>query len=214
MTEFFFYLEGDHMRKKEKGKKTRLAIIDKSLQLFSVKGYHHTSINDILQETNLTKGGLYAHFKSKEHIWYACYEKAVAMWRSVIFNEMRSIENPYEKLMLLVERHLLDYVGKNIFQGGGFFLNMLIEFSGQSEEKTQHVLKGFTRYSKMIESWIDEAVELGIIEGNINSKEVGSFIVSSFYGTTVIYTASKDRQILLQTVSQLQFYLESLKKAK
>ncbi len=201
------------MRKKEKGKKTRLMIIDKSLQLFSVKGYHHTSINDILQETNLTKGGLYAHFKSKEHIWHACYDKAVAMWRSIIFKDIRAIANPYERLTLLVERHLLNYVGENIFQGGGFFLNMLIEFSGQSEEKTTQVLEGFTRYSQLIESWIDEAAELGIIHEDVNSKDVGSFIVSSFYGTTVIYTASKDREILLRTVSQLHFFLESLKKA-
>ncbi len=199
------------MRKKEKGKRTRSIIIEKSLQLFSVKGYHHTSITDIMKETNLTKGGLYAHFKSKEQIWYACYDKAVAMWREVIFNEMRSIPNPYERLSILMERHLLDYVGKNIFQGGGFFLNMLIEFSGQSEEKTAHVLKGFTRYSEMIESWIDEAVELGLIEDTVNSKEVGSFIVSSFYGTTVIYTASKDQNVLTQTVSQLRFFLESLR---
>ncbi len=202
------------MRKKEKGKKTRSLIIDKSLQLFSVKGYHHTSINDIMQETNLTKGGLYAHFKSKEQIWHACYEKAVAMWRDVIFKNMRALDNPYNRLILLMERHLLDYVGKNIFQGGGFFLNMLIEFSGQSEEKTAHVLKGFTRYSELIETWIDEAVEQGIIKDSVNSKEVGSFIVSSFYGTTVIYTASKDQQILVQSVSQLRYFLESLKNSE
>ncbi len=202
------------MRKKEKGKKTRASIINNALQLFSVKGYHHTSINDILKETHLTKGGLYAHFNSKEQIWYACYDRAVAMWRAIIFPEIRSITNPYEKLLYLVERHLFDYVGANIFQGGGFFLNMLIEFSGQSEEKTTHILKGFTRYSELIESWIDEAITIEIIKENVNSKDVGSFIVSSFYGTTVIYTASKDRQILQRTVNQLYVFLESLKKTK
>ncbi len=67
---------------------------------------------------------------------------------------------------------------------------------------------------KRIKSWIDEAIELGIIKGHINSQEVRSFIVSSFYGTTVIYTASEDLQILLQTVSQLHFYLEYFKKTK
>lgn len=198
------------MRKKLKGRKTRSMIIDKSLQLFSVKGFHHTSISDIMKETKLTKGGLYAHFKNKDHIWYSCYEKAVAMWREVIFKDMHAIANPYERLVLLVDRHLLDYVGNNIFRGGGFFLNMLVEFSGQSEEKTEHVLNGFTRYSEMIESWIDESKGKGLIKENVDSKEVGSFIVSTFYGTTVIYTASKNREILHQTIGQLRTFLESL----
>jgi len=89
---------------------------------------------------------------------------------------------------------------------------MLIEFSGQSEEKTAHVLQGFNRYSELIESWIDEAIGAGIIMETVNSKEVGSFIVASFYGTTVIYTASQDSQDLHRTVNQLQFFLSSLKK--
>jgi TetR/AcrR family transcriptional repressor of nem operon len=38
-----------------KGKLTRRNIIEKALQLFSVKGYFNTSISDILQATGLTK---------------------------------------------------------------------------------------------------------------------------------------------------------------
>ncbi len=63
-----------------KGEETRQNIIDKSLQLFSVKGYFNTSVNDILDTTGLTKGGLYGHFASKEDIWYAVYDEAVLIW--------------------------------------------------------------------------------------------------------------------------------------
>ena len=60
-----------------KGELTRRNIIEKSLQLFSVKGYFNTSISDILHATGLTKGGLYCHFKSKEDVWRAVYSDAV-----------------------------------------------------------------------------------------------------------------------------------------
>ena len=59
------------------GIKTRQQIVTKSLQLFSVKGYFNTSISDILEATDLTKGGLYGHFGSKEDIWKAVYAEAV-----------------------------------------------------------------------------------------------------------------------------------------
>ncbi len=199
------------MQKKLQGLKTRQNIIDKSLQLFSVKGFFNTSVNDILKETQLTKGGLYAHFKSKEDIWYAAYERAVDIWKGIIFRSMRDVADPFERLKVLIDRHLGEYIGKNTFRGGGFFLNMLIEFSGQSQSKTDHILEGFERYSRLIESWIEDAKMAGTVRKSINSGEAGSFIVTSFYGTTALYTASKDPLVLQKTINQLHFFIDSLK---
>ena len=39
-------------------------IVDISAELFAKKGYEQTSIQDILDATGLSKGGLYHHFKS------------------------------------------------------------------------------------------------------------------------------------------------------
>jgi len=77
-----------------KGTRTRQLIIDKSLQLFSVKGYYHTSISNIQEATGLTKGGLYGHFESKEAIWYAVYDEAVKRWHQVVFERVSGIEDP------------------------------------------------------------------------------------------------------------------------
>ena len=68
-----------------KGTRTRRNIIEKSMQLFSVKGYYNTSVSDILAATDLTKGGLYGHFASKEEIWYAVYEKEAANFIIISF---------------------------------------------------------------------------------------------------------------------------------
>ena len=196
---------------KEKGLRTKQMIVEKSLGLFSVKGYFHTSINDILQETQLTKGGLYAHFKSKEAIWYATYDKAIAIWKDVIFNNIRGIDCPLERLNHLIDRHLNEYIGKNTFEGGGFFLNMLIEFSVRMLPCTQHILRGFHRYAALIESWIVEAKDKQLIDASVNSKEAGHFIVCAFYGTTALYATAKDQTILQQTTNQLQHFVHSLR---
>ena len=68
-----------------KGTRTRRKIIEKSMQLFSVKGYYNTSVSDILEAADRTKGGLYGHFASKEDIWYAVYEKEVANFIIISF---------------------------------------------------------------------------------------------------------------------------------
>ena len=82
-----------------KGLRTRQEIVEASLQLFSVKGYYNTSISDILQATGLTKGGLYGHFGSKEEIWDAAYERSVQIWQGIVFEGVREISHPVERVM-------------------------------------------------------------------------------------------------------------------
>jgi TetR/AcrR family transcriptional repressor of nem operon len=67
----------------ERGIDTRQNIINKSLQLFSEKGYYNTPINDILAATHASKGCIYNHFRTKQDIWYAAYDDAIKLWRNI-----------------------------------------------------------------------------------------------------------------------------------
>lgn len=49
----------------KKGDKTERKIVDAAVELFVRKGYHGTSVSDIMQTVKLTKGAFYAHFKGK-----------------------------------------------------------------------------------------------------------------------------------------------------
>lgn len=195
-----------------KGIKTRQGIIEKSLQLFSVKGYFNTSISDILEATDLTKGGLYGHFRSKEDIWYAAYEEAVMIWKSIVFKDMRAISDPVHRIEKTIENDLRDYLGKDVFDGGCFFLNSLVELSGQSGAMSRHILRGFVRFSRLLRSWLKEADQKGMLKHGLNFKEVSNFIVISLNGAAALYTASRDPMIWKCTIMQLHFYINQLKK--
>jgi len=49
----------------KRSQKTEKKVIQAALELFVRKGYHGTSINDIMRKVGLTKGALYSHFTSK-----------------------------------------------------------------------------------------------------------------------------------------------------
>jgi TetR/AcrR family transcriptional repressor of nem operon len=195
-----------------KGIKTRKTITEKSLQLFSVKGYFNTSINDILEATHLTKGGLYGHFGSKEDIWYAVYAEAVKIWREIVFKNVRDNSNPIERIEKTVENHLKGYLGSGVFEGGCFFVNMLVEISGQSETMSREILRGFVRFSRLLHSWLEEADQKGLLKNGLNFKEIANFIVISLNGAATLYSASKDSTIWKQTITQLRFYINQLKR--
>ena len=195
-----------------KGIQTRRKIITESLQLFSVKGYYNTSVSDILAVSGLTKGGLYGHFASKEDIWYAVYEEAVSIWKGIVFNGIRNNSDPLKRIEKFIENDMRDYLGTDVFEGGCFFLNMLVELSGQSASMSRQILRGFVRLSGLLRSWLQEADQKGMLREDLDLKEVSNFIIISLNGAAALYISSRDRNILDQTVQQLRFYIEQLKK--
>ena len=195
-----------------KGELTRCNIIEKSLQLFSVIGYFNTSISDILQATGLTKGGLYCHFKSKEDVWRAVYDDAVEIWRSVVFKDVRSITDPLERIECTIENVLLNYLGKEVFDGGCFFVNMLVELSGQSDTMGRHILKGFVGFSKLFQAWLSEADAAGLLKPNLNFREISDFIIITLNGAATLYMSTRESGIPRQANDQLSFFIGQLRK--
>ena len=195
-----------------KGDLTRQNIINHSMQLFSVKGYFNTSIADILKATSLTKGGLYGHFRSKEDIWYAVYDECVKIWKSIVFNGVRNIPDPLERIERVVENTMKHYLGADLFAGGCFLLNSLVELSGQSSTMSNRVLEGFKSFSELLRLWLKEAEQKGMLRDGLNHGAIANFILISLNGTAPLYSSSKDPAIWKQTIAQLHFYIKHLRK--
>ena len=194
-----------------KGVETKQKIINKSLQLFSVKGYYNTSINDILEATNLTKGGLYGHFKSKEDIWYAVYDQAVTIWKDIVFKDIRKIDDPLKRIEKALDNDLQNYLGADVFEGGCFFLNMLVELTGQSNTMGNCILKGIIGFSEVITLWLKEAHEKNMLKPGLNFNEIAKFIVVSINGCAALYPSTRDPEIWKITLKQINYYINGLK---
>ena len=195
-----------------KGEATRQRIIEKSMQLFSVQGYFNTSIAGIVKATGLTKGGLYGHFRNKEEIWYAVYNECVRIWRGVVFQGVRPISDPVERIERVLENSLKHYLGAGVFEGGCFLFNALVELTGQSPAMSNHVLKGFKAFSALLRLWLEEAAQQGLLRDDLNLDGIANFLVISLNGTAPLYAASRDAAIWQQTLAQLQCYLKCLRK--
>ena len=196
-----------------KGSLTKQNIIEKSMQLFSVKGYFNTSIADIAEVTGLTKGGLYGHFRNKEDIWHGVYDECARTWKNIIFNGVRDISDPLERIKKVVENSMRDYLGAGIFDGGCFLFNMLVELSGQSSDMNKQVLQGFISFTELLHSWLEEAEQKGILKDGLDLYEVANFIVISINGAGPLYSSSKDPAVWKQTLSQLHLHINCLRKS-
>lgn len=196
----------------EKWINTKQNIIDKSLQLFSENGYYNTHINEILKATRLSKGGLYSHFHAKEEIWYASYDNAVKIWKSIVLKGVWGIEDPLDRIEKVLENYLKDYLGKDVIQGGCFFLTMLVDLSGHPNKKLNRVIDGIIGFSNMLHRWLLEAQEKNRLKSGLALNEIADFITISVNGCTALYASTRDPVSWKLTLSQLRYYIHSLEK--
>jgi AcrR family transcriptional regulator len=61
-------------RNVERGRATREQVLEIATRLFAERGYEETSIELVLQESGVSRGSLYHHFKGKEALFEAVVE--------------------------------------------------------------------------------------------------------------------------------------------
>jgi hypothetical protein len=115
-------------------------------------------------------------------------------------------------LPIEIENDIQDYLGADVFDGGCFFLNMLVELSGQSASMSKQILRGFVRLSGLLRSWLQEAHQKGLLRSNLDHQEIANFIIITLNGAAALCISSRDRSILAQTIRQLRFYINQLEK--
>lgn len=67
------------MAKQERAVRTRRAILDAASELFNEVGYEATTIGALLARIDVTRGGLYFHFTTKEQLARAVLDEAVTL---------------------------------------------------------------------------------------------------------------------------------------
>jgi AcrR family transcriptional regulator len=95
-----------------KKKKTRKAIIDAAVKLFSEKGYENTSIEELAKAAGVGKGTIYGYFQAKNEIFLAFCEDEID-FAFADLAEKRDPEAPLQEQLLTLFMGQFRYVTHN-----------------------------------------------------------------------------------------------------
>jgi TetR/AcrR family transcriptional repressor of nem operon len=190
----------------------RERILHESLRLFSLKGYLSTSINDILDAAGTSKGGFYNHFTTKEDLFFEVLNEAQKIWRVRALYGLREIEDPVEKIQLLLKNYRDRYLkDSDNFPGGCIFVTFSVEMDDQEPRLAREVNKGFVGLQRMLKRLLDEGKESGQLSDKINTSAVTEMLFSGMLGASVVYGIDKSSQSIDSSINALIDYLEGLR---
>lgn len=113
-------------RRRERGDRTRHAILEGSARLASVEGLEGLSIGRLASHLGISKSGLYAHFESKEELQLATIRMASEIYERDVAGPALSAKPGRERLLAFTDR-FFDYVKDGPFPGGCFFVAAFLD---------------------------------------------------------------------------------------
>ena len=192
--------------------KLKEKIVQESMRLFSTKGYCSTSITDILVVADTSKGGFYNHFASKEILFIHVLKDAQRIWRDRTLAGLDEIDNPYEKIELLLLNYRDRYLKDNLtFPGGCIFVTFSVELDYIHPHLAQEVNKGFIGFEAMLARLLEAGKETGDFPIDLQSHDVAEMLFAGMLGASVIYGLDKSPESLDRTINSL---IDSIKQMR
>jgi len=190
-----------------KAERTTAFIIETVAPVFNKHGYVGTSMSDLTDATNLTKGALYGNFENKEALALAAFEYNRSLLLNAI-DEHLSIEG---NAMAKIE-NLLDFYKKyDIFtmkMGGCPILNVGID----AQHNNKLLAAAAKETIKEIEGKIALVFENGINNGEfklpVSPLQFSKQLFTIIQGAISMATITKDRKYLLNTVTYLDVLIK------
>jgi AcrR family transcriptional regulator len=141
-----------------KAEKTRQFIIEKTAPIFNRKGYEGTSLTDMIDATELTKGSIYGNFSSKDDVAMEAFSYNYNLLIKPVEKEAEDKKNAVKKLLLYSDFYRKNY--EKIFAAGGCpILNTATEADDTHAflaESVENVIKSYeTSLRRIIEKGIE-----------------------------------------------------------
>jgi AcrR family transcriptional regulator len=186
-------------------------IIHESLRLFSLRGFQNTSVSDIMEAANTSKGGFYNHFSSKEDLFFKVLEEARRIWRERVLYGLEEIESPTSKAQRILtnykDRYLKDSTN---FPGGCVFVTFSVELDDLHPHLCEEVNKGFVGLKALLRRLLEEGKEAGELGEAIDTDAVTEMLFAGMIGASVIYGVDKSPDSLDRSIEALIAYFERL----
>ncbi|NOZ95634.1 MAG: TetR/AcrR family transcriptional regulator [Acidobacteria bacterium] len=84
----------------------REKILRAAIEVFAKRGYFSSRMTDVAHRANVADGTLYLYFDGKEDLLQSIFDHVLTLFIERVQDEVEVVEDPVEKLRLLIRRHL------------------------------------------------------------------------------------------------------------
>jgi len=188
--------------------KTRTNLLEVASCIFHQKGYNGTSLSDILNAAQVSKGALYHHFCNKQELLYAvvdeCYRPLfLSRWQGVL-----SADKPMDAIADVVAGLAQEGSDEEMCSGCPIH-NISAELASTDEGLRTRVDAIFTGLQDIIEQGIERAKNNGQVGSEVDSHRVSLLFMCSLNGMPQMVKSCQERSVFIEITAALADYIRS-----
>jgi AcrR family transcriptional regulator len=151
-------------------------IIEAARKVFTKKGYHETTMDDIAKEIGVSKGALYSYFKSKEDLLQEISLQNHQTLRDIINTACKSHD-----LTQALEEVYTQMTEK---YGGNMHTNFEIIALAAHDSKTKKIImEDFRRDIDTVQTFLEDKMKHGTMRTDVNAPILAELFTSLYMGT-------------------------------
>jgi AcrR family transcriptional regulator len=196
-----------HMRDPEK---TRKLILNTAFRQIHEHGFHNVSINDIIAQTNLTKGAFFHYFPTKNDVAYAIIDETLSeMTLERWIRPLAAYKNPLQGIIQHLHK-IIDNTPDEQLQFGCPLNNLIQELSAENPIFRQKLNAILELWITGIESYLKKAQADGYLKKDIHPRQLAEFIVMTHKGAFGMSKSFGKKKVLWSLYHSLRDYINSL----
>lgn len=158
-------------RRRERGDRTRRMILEAAARLASVEGLEGLSIGRLAEYLEISKSGLYAHFRSKEDLQVAAIQTASEIYeRDLVVPAMQS--PPGRDRLIRFCDLFLEYIRSGPFPGGCFFIASTMDPARQRSSVNAALAEVQAALLSFFEECVTDAQAAGQLTADVDSRRM------------------------------------------
>jgi TetR/AcrR family transcriptional regulator, transcriptional repressor for nem operon len=197
-------------RKMAKGELSKEFIVEKSVGIFNTKGYTGTSMQDVIDKTGFTKGGIYRHFTNKEELAAAAFSLAYKQMKKAYAGTFDITDTADVKLIKFLTR-MKTFMIQPPVKGGCPILNSSTEVDDTNEPLRKIVQAAAADWEKIMIAIFEQGRQEKTFAKNLNAAKEARFMMAAIEGCIMFCKLHRDIEYGLYTADILIDRIKQLK---
>lgn len=165
------------------------------MELASVEGLGSLTFGRLSHELDISKSGVFAHFRSKQHLQQETIEAAERVFEREVLEPGMAAPEGLARLEGLCEAYL-SYIEREVFPGGCFFAQLLAEFDARSGPIHDELVAGQRGWLDLLEQQVAVAQQQGELDASVDPAQLAFELYAPVELASYLSTLERDTSIV------------------
>ncbi|MHC0432396.1 ScbR family autoregulator-binding transcription factor [Streptomyces sp. O3] len=161
--------------KQDRAARTKSLVLTAAAELFAANGFRHTSVKDVAERVEMTKGAVYFHFPTKEALAVAVVEHLYAKWPTLLEEIQAEGLTPLDTAAEMLNRAALAFRDDVIVQAGA---RLQLERPHIDAE----LPLPYVDWTELLTELLSAALDEGQVKAGTDPAATARALVAGFFG--------------------------------